>query len=48
MSEEDTQSDEGVERGSDEAIPEPTDEKEQAIQRRFARIEEALGLSPFT
>jgi|APAga8741243762_1050094.scaffolds.fasta_scaffold01115_10 hypothetical protein len=48
MSAEETQSGQSVEEGSDQTIPEPTDEKEQAIQRRFARIEEALGLSPFT
>ncbi|MDM3882124.1 hypothetical protein LU674_013195 [Pseudomonas alloputida] len=28
--------------------PEPLDEKEQLLQRRLARLEEALGLSPLT
>lgn len=28
--------------------PAPTDEKELLLQRRLARIEEALGLSPLT
>jgi len=28
--------------------PTPTDEKELLLQRRLARIEEALGLSPLT
>ncbi|MBH3383205.1 hypothetical protein I5S53_04340 [Pseudomonas juntendi] len=47
MSAEETQSDQGVDESADQTIPEPTDEKEQSIQRRFSRIEEALGLSPF-
>ncbi|WHU44572.1 hypothetical protein [Pseudomonas fulva] len=28
--------------------PEPLDEKEQLLQRRLARLEEALGLKPLT
>lgn len=28
--------------------PEPIDEKEQLLQRRLARLEEALGLKPLT
>ncbi|MGV5489369.1 hypothetical protein ACK1VC_02540 [Pseudomonas sp. XP2] len=48
MSEVETQPEQGLEEGADHPIPEPADEKEQAIQRRFSRIEEALGLSPFT
>ncbi|WP_256675199.1 hypothetical protein [Pseudomonas sp. DE0157] len=28
--------------------PEPVDEKEQLLQRRLARLEEALGLKPLT
>ncbi|MDG9811131.1 hypothetical protein N7613_21260 [Pseudomonas juntendi] len=35
------------EQQSDHA-PEPLDEKEQLLQRRLARIEEALGLKPLT
>ncbi|MBI6916550.1 hypothetical protein N7613_14005 [Pseudomonas juntendi] len=48
MSAEENRSDQVSEDAADQDIPESTDEKEQAIQRRFARIEEALGLSPFT
>ncbi|MDM9556073.1 hypothetical protein QU926_20885 [Pseudomonas asiatica] len=32
----------------DAEIQKPIDEKEQLLQRRLARIEEALGLSPIT
>lgn len=37
--------------GPGATVPEPavpTDEKELLLQRRLARIEEALGLSPLT
>ncbi len=37
--------------GAGAAVPEPVfpaDEKELLLQRRLARIEEALGLSPLT
>ncbi|WP_447811037.1 hypothetical protein [Pseudomonas putida] len=40
MSETEEQEDQGAE------VQEPIDEKEQLLQRRLARIEEALGLSP--
>ena len=37
--------------GAGETVPDPVlppDEKELLLQRRLARIEEALGLSPLT
>lgn len=39
--------DEQDEQQGDQA-PEPLDEKEQLLQRRLARLEEALGLKPLT
>ena len=42
---------EEAEDGPGAAVPEPVtqpDEKELLLQRRLARIEEALGLSPIT
>lgn len=36
------------ESSTDPEATEPIDEKEQLLQRRLARIEEALGLSPLT
>ncbi|WP_313203351.1 hypothetical protein [Pseudomonas sp.] len=42
---------EEAESGAGETVPDPAtqpDEKELLLQRRLARIEEALGLSPLT
>lgn len=42
---------EGADIGQGSTVPEPVvppDEKELLLQRRLARIEEALGLSPLT
>lgn len=48
MSADENRSDQVSEDDAGHGIPQSTDEKEQTTQRRFARIEEALGLSPFT
>lgn len=48
MSTEEVQVNAGQESSPDPEAPEPIDEKEQLLQRRLARIEEALGLSPLT
>ncbi|MBF8805468.1 hypothetical protein [Pseudomonas asiatica] len=44
-----TETDE-VDTGQGATVPEPVppDEKEALLQRRLARLEEALGLSPLT
>lgn len=39
-----TQQEEGAQQGAE--APEQIEEKEQLLQRRLARIEEALGLKP--
>lgn len=38
----------GQESNLEPEAAEPIDEKEQFLQRRLARMEEALGLSPLT
>ncbi|MFJ4397480.1 hypothetical protein [Pseudomonas sp. NPDC089396] len=48
MSTSKTGTDEAQETGIEPETPVPIDEKELLLQRRLARIEEALGLSPFT
>jgi len=48
MSASETGSDETNEASAEQETPAPCDEKEQFLQRRLARIEEALGLSPLT
>lgn len=48
MSTTETQADETQQSASEPDATVPLDEKEQLLQRRLARIEEALGLSPLT
>ncbi|SMC69613.1 hypothetical protein [Pseudomonas sp. URIL14HWK12:I5] len=48
MSTEEAQVNAGQESSTDPEAAESIDEKEQLLQRRLARIEEALGLSPLT
>ncbi|MHC5125575.1 hypothetical protein ACYST8_05845 [Pseudomonas inefficax] len=48
MSTEEAPASPGQEFSTDPEATEPIDEKEQLLQRRLARIEEALGLSPLT
>lgn len=48
MSESETDTDQSNELSSTPETPAPPDEKELLLQRRLARIEEALGLSPLT
>lgn len=48
MSTSDTESEESLKKSNDQAESVPIDEKEQLLQRRLARLEEALGLKPLT
>lgn len=48
MSDSETDTDGSHELSSAPETPAPPDEKELLLQRRLARIEEALGLSPLT
>lgn len=48
MSTSEADSEDGQVSSSDPEVPAPPDEKELVLQRRLARIEEALGLSPIT